>query len=479
MTVKATTLVAALGSAARRRGTGSVVSRLQSVERRIWLRDGNVVFSESADPAEGFGAILAFRGILLEKERIAIAAVAQPGLREDLAIAASGLLGPVEVMEHARVVLEERLAVAFALPGPIWTSEAGTPPEDLPSMALPLTRVVLEGVRTHFAHERLRIEFPVGPDDIYVFRSATLAAHPELSLSKEESRLAAVLDGKRRWEEALEQSKLEVVLGHAALYSLAVLGIAEFVTPGADAPVEDVAPAPASPAFPGAPALMGAGKAAEMNERASKDVPELLEIPPEASLEVAEDAFRALIARYDLGRAHFLGEADRDAAILLLDRAIEAYLVLTDPGSRRKYLASPAWDRDVVAASLAGKLIGEKGYVKAGIFLQSGNYLAAEAALLPALQLAPREARYHLRQGIAIYLRAKARGVSQAPAGALRALQKAIAFDSTCDEAFLYLGHIAASAGDKYGAKTYYETALRLNPGSGEARRAIHKLESP
>jgi len=475
--LNATTLVAALGSAARHRGTGSVVSRLKGIERRIWLREGKVIFAESADTSEGFSAILAFRGVLQEKERMAIAAVAQPGLREDLAIAASGILGPVEVMEHAWVVLEERLAIAFALPGAIWISEAGAPPEDLPSLGVPLTKVVLDGVRSYEGKDRLAIEFPVGAEDVYEFASAALAERPELSLSRAESRLAAVLDGKRTWSASVDESKLDAAAAHVSLYALAVLGIARFVTPGAEAPVQDVAPEPSPSAAPAARTgpLLAAGKSVAMQERARKEIPELLEIPPEASVAVAEDAFRALIALYDLGRAHFLAEADRDAAILLLDRAIEAYLVLTDPASRRKYLGTPQWDRDVVAASLGAKLSAEKGFVKAGIFLQAGNYLAAEAALLPALQLAPREARYHLRQGIAIYLRAKARNVPP-PAGALRALQKAIAFDARCDEAFVYLGHIAMAAGDKYGAKTYYETALTLNSGSGEARRALARL---
>ena len=477
MPLKPTTLVAALGSAARHRGTGSVVSRLRDTERRIWLREGKVVFAESADPSEGFAAILAFRGVLQEKERMAIAAVAQPGLREDLAIAASGLLGPVEVMEHAWVVLEERLAVAFALPGAIWMSEAGAPPDDLPSLGVPLAKVVLDGVRSYEGKDRLKIEFPVGSDDVYEFNSSALAERPELSLSRAESRVAAALDGKRPWSQAIEESKLDASAAHVALYAIAVLGFARFITPGAEAPVQDVAPAsPSTTPVSRAGPLLAAGKSAEMQERARKEIPELLEIPTEASVDVAEDAFRALVALYDLGRAHFLGDADRDAAILLLDRAIEAYLVLTDPASRRKYFSTPQWDRDVVAASLGGKLAAEKGYVKAGIFLQAGNYLAAEAALLPALQASPREARYHLRQGIAIYLRSKARGVAQPPAGALRALQKAIAFDPKSDEAFLYLGHIAMAAGDKYGAKTYYETALMLNPGSGEARRAVARL---
>lgn len=478
MPLKSTTLVAALGSAARHRGTGSVVSRLKDVERRIWLREGKVVFAESGDPSEGFAAILAFRGVLQEKERMAIAAVAQPGLREDLAIAATGILGPVEVMEHAWVVLEERLAIAFALPGAIWTSEAGSPPDDLPSLGVPLAKVVLDGVRSCEGKDHVALDFPVAAGDVYAFDSAALAERPELSLSRAESRIAAVLDGKRNWSDAVAESKLGASAAHVALYAIAVLGIARFVTPGAEPPLKDIAPSPAmSPPARSGP-LLGAGKGAEMQTRAGKEIPELLEIPPEASVEVAEDAFRALVALYDLGRAHFLAEVDRDAAILLLDRAIEAYLVLTDPSSRRKYLATPQWDRDVVAASLGGKLVAEKGYVKAGIFLQAANYLAAEAALLPALQFAPRESRFHLRQGIAIYLRSKARGVEPPPAGAVRALQKAIALDARCDEGFLYLGHIAMAAGDKSGAKSHYETALKLNPDSGEARRAVARLGS-
>lgn len=475
MPVKLTTLVEALGSAARRGSTGSIASDVDGVRRTIWVREGAVVFAESGDAAERFAAILAFRGILLERERMAIEAVAQPGLREDLAIASSGILGPVEVMEHARVVLEERLAGAFRVTGEVWTADPTPPPDDLPSVGLPIAGCLLAGIR-EMRPERLCQELPIGDGDVYAFRSAALAAMPSLSLTKEQARLTGALDGTRRWKDVVAASGVEPSAAHAALYALAVLGIAQYVPPGKEGTVPADVPVPATTASP--IASPAAGKAAEMRDRAGRDIPKLLEIPPQAAPEVADDAFRALVARYDLGRAHFLGEADRDAALVLLDRAIDAHLVLTDAGSRARYLAAPEWDREVVAASLAARLAAEKEYVKGGVFLQAGSYLAAEAALLQGIQLRPRDARLHLRMGIAIYLRAKAKGDVRAPAGALRALQKAIALDPKCDEAFLYLGHIAMAAGDKYGAKTCYETALRLNPSSGEARRAIARAEN-
>lgn len=489
MPQKPTTLVVAFGSAARHSATGSIVSNVQGLERRIWLRAGKVVFAESADPNEGFAVILAFRGILLEKERMAIAAVTPPGMREDLAIASSGILGPVEVMEHAKVVLEERLAIDFMLPGAVWTVDGNPPPEDLPSVGLPIASLVLDAARKHLTPDRLAAELPVEDGDVYAFRSAALAGFPGLNLGKEESRLTAALDGKKSFAEVVEETEVPRDVAHAALYALAVLGIAEYVPAGVAAATASAAvadgSAPPQPPQPAAPAVTptasqqntaALGKGVEMRERLLKEIPELLEIDGEATAAVVEDAFRSLVALYDLGRAHFLPEADRDAALSLLDRIIEVFLVLTNPQTRKKYLAAPAWDREVQAASLGAQLAGEKGWVKAGIFLQAGNYLAAEAALLPAIQANPREPRYYLRMGIAIYLRSKARGDKGAPAGALRALQKAIAFDPKCDEAYVYLGHIAAQAGDDLAAKSSYETALTLNPASGEARRALQRL---
>ena len=481
---KATSLVAGLASAARHHATGSVVSRAKGTERRIWVWDGKIVFAESKDPNESFATILAFRGVLLESERMAIASVSQPGTRDDLAVAASGILGPVEVLNHAKTVLEERLAIDFALPGSIWIAEPSPPPDDLPNVGLPIAIALVNGIRT-FPPERLRLEFPIADDDRYVFRAAGLSGFPELNLSKEESRLTGRLDGVRTWKQVVVESKLPPDIAHRAVFAMAVLRIAEYLTPATSVLAEAAATTydetPSAPGQKGraaATSALGAGRADEMRERASKPIPEMLEIPVEAAPEVVEEGVRGLIARYDLGRAHFLPEADRDAALLLLDRAMEAWLVLTHPETRTKYFAAPQWDRDVTASSLGSALAAERGYAKAGVFLQAGNYLAAEAALLPSIQANPKESRYHLRMGIAIYLRARARGDSGAPVGAVRALQKAIALDPKADEGYLYLGHVALAAGDKYAAKTYYETALRLNPSNNEARRALMRVEN-
>lgn len=471
------TLPAALVAAAKAKATGSIVSPAGAVTRLIWVRDGNPVYAESTDPKEGFAAILGKKGVLTDTEILLVEAETQrPGVREEQAIVASGVLGAAEVIEKAKVVFEERFLGAFAVPGATWTlEESGLPPE-LPTFEIPVASAVVRGIRERYGRDRLAVEFPVSDSDRYVYRPGALARHPRLNLNRNESRLTTFLDGKKGWRDVLAESGIDAAKAHAALYGLALLEVAEYLPPSALVVAPEAAPLPG--AMPsravGHPA---AGKGAEMRERMQKDLAALLDVPPEAAPEVAEQGFKGLAGRYDLGRAHFLDEGDRDAALALLDRAIDALLVMTHPEARAAWQKAPPWDRENVAAALTGRLAPEKAWMKAGLFMQAGNPLAAEAALLPALQLRPREAKYHLRMGICIYLRSKARDEEAVPVGAVRSLEKAVALDAHLDEGWLYLGHIAMAEGEVGKAAGYYHQALNLNPSNGEARRALSRFE--
>lgn len=485
-------LPAALMAAVRGRATGALVHVAGGVTRTVWLREGNPVFADSTDPNEALGAYLAFRGAITETGRVMMEAeLGRPNVREEQAVIDSGLLGPSEVLELLRDSFEERLVNAFGAPGSAWTFEARALPPDMPTFEFPAGEALLRGVRERYTAERLALEFPIAANDRYAYQSSELAKHPKLVLDKDEVRLAAVLDGVRGFDAAVAESGVARTRAHAALYALALLEIVEYVaaskaastataTAEASKAIVTGAASGAAPAGEGAPparSIVSAGRADEMRARAAKELPDVLEIPVEAAVEVVAAGFKALIGKYDLGRAHWLPEADRAAALLLLDRAIDAYLVMTQAEARAKYFATPPWDREVAAAGLAARLSGEKHYVKAGIFMVAGNHLAAEAALLPALQLSPRDARFHLRMGICIYLRSKAKGDPNIPNGAARALEKAAAFNPKSDEAWLYLGHIAMTGGDRARALECYQHALALNPSSNEARRGVMRAE--
>src|SRR6476659_5215931 len=102
------TLPAALVAAAKAKATGSIVSPAGAVTRLIWVRGGNPVYAESTDPKEGFAAILGKKGVLTDTEILLVEAETQrPGVREEQAIVASGVLGAAEVIEKAKVVFEE------------------------------------------------------------------------------------------------------------------------------------------------------------------------------------------------------------------------------------------------------------------------------------------------------------------------------------------------------------------------------------
>lgn len=477
---KAIALPFALAQAGASKRTGALVSTHRERTRRIWLRDGNPIWVESDDPGEAYTAILAFKGVFTESARMLIESEhAKPGVREEEAIVASGLLGHAEVIAHAADVFEERLLNAFGLAGATWVFEPGDPPPANPVVEMPMAEALLRGLRERYGRERLAVEFPIADGDRYRYDASGLAKHPKLNLSRDEVRLTSHLDGGRGWAAAVTEAGLDPTKAHAALYALALLEIVEYVTPTGNvtpAAGGPAAPTVASDGRPDPKGLLGTGKAAEMQALAAKEMPDVIGVPAEAAPEAVAAGFKAVVSRYDLGRGHWLPEGDREAALALLDRACDAFLVMTHPDARPKYFAAPPWDRETVAAGLAGRFSAEKNYLKAGIFMTAGNHLAAEAALIPAIALAPRDARLHKRMGMCIYLRAKSKG-ERIPAGALRALEKAVALSPNDDEAWLYLGHVAASHGDKKTARDLYQQALSLNPSSGEARRALMRLD--
>ena len=498
MNGKPVALVKAMADALRRGATGAIVSAGKMPTRKVWVRKGHAIFVDSADPKDRYTQVLARYGALTKTEVLLIEEeFSGPGVGEEQAILASDMVPSADLREYARKVFEERLLAAFELPGAIWSLVEGDLPEGVPEYPMPLVLAILRGIRERYTVERLKLEFPVANDDHYSFERGE-QEKLGYTMSKVEDTLSRALDGEEDWATILAETKLSPKDAHAALFAMAVLGVVSYSgnaaptrSAGSGRLPESIGPRTATVTSPAAvagrvsaastasPVPRGSGRAEEMKALAASDLPVVLGLPEEAAPAAVQQAFKALVGKYDLGRAHQLPESDREAALALLDRAADAYLVMTHPKSRSKYFDVAPWDREATAIGLAIDLAAEKHFLKAGIFLQAGNCLAAEASLLPALQLEPRESRFHLRMGIAIYQRAKARGDGKTiPSGAARALEKAAAFDPKNFEPWLFLGHVALANGDKPKALGLYQHAAELNPSSEEAKRAASRLEA-
>lgn len=482
MNGKPIALVKALADALRRGATGAIVSAGKLPTRKVWVRKGHAIFVDSADPKDRYTQVLARYGALTKTEVLLIEEeFSGPGVGEEEAILASDMVPSADLREYARKVFEERLLAAFELPGSIWSLVEGDLPAGVPEYPMPLVLAILRGIRERYTVERLKLEFPVASDDHYSFERGE-QEKLGYTMSKVEDTLSRALDGEEDWAAVLAETKLSPKDAHAALFAMAVLGVVSYSgnaaptrSAGSGRLPESIGPRTATVTSPASVV----GRAEEMKALAASDLPGVLGLPEEATPSAVQQAFKALVGKYDLGRSHQLPESDREAALALLDRAADACLVMTHPNSRSKYFDVAPWDREATAVGLAIDLAAEKHFLKAGIFLQAGNCLAAEASLLPALQLEPRESRFHLRMGIAIYQRAKARGDGTAiPSGAARALEKAAAFDPKNFEPWLYLGHVALANGDKPKARGLFQHAARLNPSSDEAKRAASRLEA-
>ena len=475
----------ALAEALRARATGAIVSRLSPV-RKIWIKAGEPVFVESEDPRERYTQVLLRHGKLTKTEVLLIEGeFSGEEISEEDALRASEMVPPKEVAHLGMKVFEERLFNAFDARGGFWF-EASAIPKGLAQHPLPAAGVLMRGLRERWNAERLADELPVSESNRFVF-DAEEAARFSVRLAKAEEALAARLDGKRTWKDALEDAVLSARDAHALVAAWWMMGLAAPRKKGTTGSFRAPSKKGASGSHPRARKGLSGPKpriepvsarasAEEMRTRAGLELPEVLGVPLEADIPTVDASFRALVARFELGRAHQLPDAEREAALALLDRAIDAFLVMTHVMAREPYFEAAPWDRENVAASLGAKLSPEKHFVRAGVFLEAKNFLAAEAAMLPALQLEPQRSAFHLRLGIAIYQRAAARGPGTIPAGAARALEKAAALDPTSWEAWLHLGHVAIANGDAGKAKALYQRSLTANPRAPEPRAALDAL---
>ncbi|HVO29800.1 MAG TPA: tetratricopeptide repeat protein [bacterium] len=467
MAGKPTVFAKAFAEAIRKRSTG-VIRAEGKPAKAVWFRSGSPTHVVTHDPVLRFTQILVRLALISRTEAMLVEEeFDDPSKPEEAGLLASDTLTPAEVREYGLKVTAERLLAMAAIPDPVWTFSAGEPPKGTPEYEAPGLATLARALR-EYSPERLKQEFPVLDADRYQLERGEIQ-RLGLELSPEESAVARAIEAGQPWAQAVVASGVERAQAERALYLFVLLGAASYL--GSAPAATLAAPARTAAAEPAAAIPhVGFGRAEEMRARASLGIGDVLEIPAEAEFPAIHAGFKQLIARYDLGNAHQLPEADRDAALALLDRACDAFLVMTDSRTRTKFFDTAPWDRDGIVTGLAGELNAEKNYVKAGVFLEAGNFLAAEAAILPALHLEPKDARFHLRMGIAIFQRARARG-TPIPIGATRALEKAVALDPKSYEAWLYLGHVAAENGDGFTALQHYERALEINPLSDDARR--------
>lgn len=469
----------------RRRFSGSLRLSRDAVTKRVWLRDGVPVLTESSLPSESLGIQLLDAGrIAREDYARVVETVRQRGCREGAALLALELVAPQDLFAALKEQVRRRLLDCLGWPrGEFALDGEDAPATDAAAFRCDPIGLVQEGVAIHWPPARLRAALAPHlaqyPEATHRFAPLATRLHRDADVE----RLLAALDG---------QSPLGVALEGAGPIALAAVWVLDGA--GALAWHESAVVAPAAegeagdePAFEivvGAAAAAGSRRGRSPQRAAAAGAQPSARSAPEAELlrtqilalhadlaqrdhyamlDVARDADPETVKRAYFGAAkrfhpdalRRLGlEELREAAQAVFARIAQAYETLSDAARRRDYDQGLGQDLDASRVVQAEAL-----FRKAEILLRAGNFAGALGFLAPAVQLWPEECAYQSALGWALYKKSPSD-----PKTAREHLVRAVELDARDAVAHFRLGLVLRSLGDVEGAKSHADLAKRLDP---------------
>ena len=465
----------------RWRATGALLLEHPPVKKLVWLKEGAPVFVRSNLLAEALGQ-------LLVRERMITLPECEEGLRRmhqskrqlGTELIELGCISPANLAYALQLQVEQKLFELF-----YWRDGQYrfNPRGEMPAMqvALELTpaKILLEGVKRSYDHER--VKKGLGPIDDSVVRLTDdpLDRFQEMGLDPEEAQFYALVDGKRTVNELLKFGALPPEDGRKLLYALRCANMIHF---GAAALVSqpNIPMAPRPPPVPDRPEravpepeLQQRQKTERLAARAQdlrrQTLFQVLGLHADCTELEVRHAFASLAKLNHPDRLGADATAEsRALAEEIFQQITHAHDTLVDPRKRAEYELQlhngvPRTDGDEVSRILQAEERFRDGERK----LAAGDPAGALREYSEAARLYPDEAEFHACVGWATWL-SLAPGEGAA-AQARPLIDRALQMNPRIDRAYVFRGRIARALGRSQEATEEFEKALMCNPACTEA----------
>ena len=402
-------------------------------------------------------------------------------------LVAMGALSPYNLSRALMLQMESKLLEIFSWSSGDFMFKKGLSRQDAP-MRLERTpaALILEGIRRHYDAERIhRVLEPLSgkfltpnPDPRRRLQDMTADAN--------ERRFIDGLDGTVKLEAALASSPIPIDRARLLLVAMTEAGM--ITSSQAPRPVEKDenrrTPRPVDLGSAGAPTGERSREelVAMLAVMRAQNHFEVLGVERAATPGDITDAYQGLARDFHPDLFRLRSDVVRDTARQIFERLQEAFEVLSDSGSRRKYLAElertplpTNRDGEPAAASESATTAAERVYFTGVSHLRARRYPQAAEAFGQATALAPKQASYRSALGWALYRQAPAD--SHAVAAGLAELRGAVECEPANPWVRISLGRFYAETGLPDDAIREFEAALGMSPGLADIEEEIRRLK--
>jgi curved DNA-binding protein CbpA len=469
------------------RMSGALLLARGTTKKIVNFDEGYPVSIRSNMLSECLGQILLEQRLISEKTlEDSLRRMKETHKHQGEVLVAMGALSPYNLSRALMLQMESKLLEIFSWTNGDFMFKKGLSRQDAP-MRLERTpaALILEGIRRHYDAERIhRVLEPLSgkfltpnPDPRRRLQDMTADAN--------ERRFIDGLDGTVKLEAALASSPIPIDRARLLLVAMTEAGM---ITPSqAPRRVEKDenrrTPRPVDLGSAGAPTGERSREelVAMLAVMRAQNHFEVLGVERAATPGDITDAYQGLARDFHPDLFRLRSDVVRDTARQIFERLQEAFEVLSDSGSRRKYLAElertplpTNRDGEPAAASESATTAAERVYFTGVSHLRARRYPQAADAFRQATTLAPKQASYRSALGWAIYRQAPAD--TRAVAAGLVELRRAVEIEPANPWVRISLGRFYAETGLPDDAIREFEAALGMSPGLADIEEEIRRL---
>ena len=469
------------------RMSGALLLARGTTKKIVNFDEGYPVSIRSNMLSECLGQILLEQRLISEKTlEDSLRRMKETHKHQGEVLVAMGALSPYNLSRALMLQMESKLLEIFSWSSGDFMFKKGLSRQDAP-MRLERTpaALILEGIRRHYDAERIhRVLEPLSgkfltpnPDPRRRLQDMTADAN--------ERRFIDGLDGTVKLEAALASSPIPIDRARLLLVAMSEAGM--ITSSQVSRPVEKDenrrTPRPVDLGSAGAPTGERSREelVAMLAVMRAQNHFEVLGVERAATPGDITDAYQGLARDFHPDLFRLRSDVVRDTARQIFERLQEAFEVLSDSGSRRKYLAElertplpTNRDGEPAAASESATTAAERVYFTGVSHLRARRYPQAADAFRQATTLAPKQASYRSALGWAIYRQAPAD--TRAVAAGLVELRRAVEIEPANPWVRISLGRFYAETGLPDDAIREFEAALGMSPGLADIEEEIRRL---
>ncbi len=461
--------------------TGIVVLSREKETKKVFFRNGDIIYASSNLDAEQLGTSLLRSGKLTEEMRTASEEAAkQTGKQLSAVLLERGLITPKDLIEGAKLQVTQIILSLFSWSDGRYTFDnAPMLLAEIVPLQIDTGNLLLEGIR-HLDWRFVRKSLPPLKMVLRAQKDSSSLLHG-IVLDQDQQTIFSFIDGSRSIEEICALSEIGDFNTLKAIYALNALRLVELLGLKSEPTTQErnrSAPAGREKEEPTVKVTRELLRQT-MGKMADLDYYQILDVGRNATLQEIKKAYFHLAMRYHPDR-HMDSELSdmREQLAAIFTTIAEAYNVLNADDKRKAYdlslakrikkrwptaLAKNQQDNIKKGSAMSQFNEGLKHY-------RGQNFWGAEESFRWAVLLDPSNAQYLFHHGLALT------HMPRRLHDAEKLFQKAIKMAPSKIEYYLELGNLYSRNGLKKQALSLFQDALQRHPDSDELRQAMKNV---